>query len=266
MKPETTRRTVLTGLSCIGATGILSDPGRRPALAAGSPAYKFVDDFEGRIRAEWIPYGVRGEGGVAADPRGGVAFFHAGENIGGEVGKACLVHPFPTPLLTGDRLEIALSLYLPDLVQGRISLIDIECKNCGVPAQPGIRLFVDIDRRIYLERGKLGHQSSFWQYRQPFAPVDEWFDLRWATRFGVGDEGTCAVWIDDRLILEAAGANFPDQAIAERFDIDLAAEQYDRVQIGITANSQPRPTSIRLDDVSIAVFPEPRNAAGWRRP
>lgn len=213
--------------------------------------YRMFESFDADLNDRWTRYGVRGEGKFLTRSRGRVAQLTAGEKRGSEVGKACIIHEFPYVFSRGDSLDVAASLVVPPLSRGRISLIDIECKYCGVAAQPGIRLFVDTDRSIYLERGKLGIASSFRQTRGPWVPVDTWFDLRWSIQFSPEQDGTSDVWIDGNHVLSARGANFPDQRIARSHGISLLAEQYDRIQIGLTANSQPRPVSILLDDVEI---------------
>jgi hypothetical protein len=250
-------------LPALALPWIAAAPAARGQASAEEPAYRFRDRFEGALRPEWIPYGVRGDGHIARSGSGYALRMEAGGKIGEEVGKACIVHAFPTPLLPGDRLEVAALFRLPAIADGRISLIDIECKQCGVATQPGIRLFLDLDRRIYLERGKLGHSGSFWQDAGDGLPVDDWCELRWLVRFGHGSDGLCRIWLDGRPILEARGANFPDQAVADGFSVQLAAEQYDRVQIGITANSQPEPTALDLRDVRLTVYPSVANSRLW---
>ncbi len=213
--------------------------------------YDLFESFDGDPEDNWAVYMVRGRGELENEARGRVARVTAGAKVGDEVGKACLVHEFPRPFGVGDTLDIAASFNIPALSGGRISLIDIECKYCGVPTQPGIRLFVDPGRDLFLERGKLGLAQSFIQQRRPLVPVDRWFDVHWRVLFGKGEDGECHVWIDGKNVLSARGANFPDQQVADRFGITLTAMQYDRVQVGLTANSQPREVSIMMDDIEL---------------
>jgi hypothetical protein len=219
----------------------------------GDGRYDFFESFDQNLGPQWTEYGVRGTGEIAVLPRGRVLRLEAGAKRGDEVGKACIVHEFPRTLGLGDVLEVAASFRIPEIRGGRISLIDIECKYCGVPVQPGIRLFVNPDRSVYLERAKLGLESSFPQTSGPRVPRDEWFDVRWRTVFGQGRDGRVSLWIDGEPVIDTAGANFPDSRVARRFGVSLTAEQYDRVQMGLTANSQPQPATLEMDDIAIMI-------------
>lgn len=216
---------------------------------SGEHCYRLFESFDAELSSSWIQYGVRGTGRIVTQPRGRVAHLEVGPKERDEVAKASIIHEFPRPMRVGDVLEVAASFRLPEIRGGRVSLIDIECKYCGLATQAGIRLFVNPDRTIFLERAKLGMRSSFPQKARLRLPVDEWFDVRWRTRFGQGDDGQCRVWIDETLVIEASGPNFPDRTVASLHGIDLIAEQYDRVEIGLTANSQPRPMTLEMDDI-----------------
>jgi hypothetical protein len=211
---------------------------------------EYFESFDDDLGLEWRRYGVRGDGEVVTEARGRVARLGAGEMIADQVGKASIIYEFPQPLREGDLLDIAAAFKLPPLRGGRISLIDLECKYCGIETQPGFRLFMNEERAFYLERGKIGYGESFFQDRPPLAPVDTWFHIRWQTLFG-RDEGESRLWLDGALIAFARGANFPDFRVAQRLGAPLTAEQLDRVEIGITANSQPEPVVIYMDDIEI---------------
>lgn len=215
--------------------------------------YEMFESFDGDITDRWTLYGVRGEGAVINSPRGRVAWVKAGRREGEEVGKACIVHEFPIPLRAGDRLEVAASFVLPALSGGRISVMDVECKYCGHSFQPGIRLFLDIDRTFYVERGKLGHSGAVRQVRPPHAPLDAWCAVRWRIVLGQADDGAVDLWIDNTKVLSANGATMPDRNVARRHGLSLDAEQLDRIQVGLTANSQPHDTELLMDDIELVV-------------
>jgi len=170
----------------------------------------------------------------------------AGELLGSEVGKACLVFPFATPSVEGDVCSVVAEFKIPQFSGGRISLLDLECKYCGYSEQPGIRLFLNSDGSVFLDRAKLGFLTSpFKQTSLPLFPFDTWTKLKVKVVMGKGSAGVAKVFINGSKVLEASGTTMPDQNVADEFGVTLTNEQYDRWQVGITANSCPTPVTLK---------------------
>jgi hypothetical protein len=112
-------------------------------------------------------------------------------------------------------------------------------------------------RRLYLQPGDvLASDLGKWFYaptfRQPWSrrvvfPRDRWVRLRVHLLLATGKGGVMEVWQDDAKVLDAHGQTLP-----------TAKTVYDRLQVGLTANSSTeQEQTMYVDDVVISNRPLP---------
>ena len=166
----------------------------------------------------------------------------------------------------GSTISIAASYYIEgtaDLTD--LLLADLECCSCWDPNVPnnqcpGVRLMLKPNGYLGIERGKI--LGSTLEQTQVSLPRDTWFRLRWESVLDSTDAGINRLYVDDVLVLEAAGANMPNP---EDFAALFAAQGitfqlqepliYERVQLGATANPTAQDVVMYIDDVEIQIMP-----------
>lgn len=221
------------------------------ALATGASAEGPRDDFERGLcvspcrGAAWaITQEQNGRVQVARAPerRGLALLAEAGPKQRGAVSKADLVARTRF-LPAGTVLTIAFDLNIPaGAPLDSLQLVDVECASCGEGGNPGVRL--------YLRRGRLRIDRSKIAIRHAWARDDatqlvagRWHHIVWQLRLGGEEAGAARVLLDGREVLRASGATVAP----------LARRGADRVQIGITANSNAMPARAWFDDVSVTI-------------
>ncbi len=236
------RRAGVAGLLAAGAVAAA-------AYAAGpAPLDGLVEDFDrglclGRCPGARfaIAQQVRGRVRVAAAParRGQALLAEAGPKTDG-VAKADVVARFAR-LAPGTRIAVAFDLRVPgDTPRDSLQLVDLECATCGEGGNPGIRLYLRRGR-LRIDRSKIGERHAWTRDDAPQLAADTWHRIGWEVL--IGRAGATRVWLDGREVLAARGAT-----VAR-----LPLEGVDRLQIGITANSNPVPARLWIDDVRVTV-------------
>jgi len=159
------------------------------------------------------------------------------------VGKAALIVPFD-PRGTGSTVTVEAEVFLPaDTPANSIILIDIECKRCGLPGNPGLRLYLR-EGGFRIDRKKIGEKHA-WAERDPVRIVpDTWVRIRWDLELGDADTGRSIVAMDGAPVLRNRGRTLPPAG---------ADSAVDRVQIGLTANSNAHPATLLMRDIRIRV-------------
>lgn len=210
----------------------------------------FADDFDAGLcvgrcpNAPWaIKQEVRGTVRTAPAPgRPGQALLARAEPKAGGVAKADVVARL-APLAPGTRLAIAFDLRIPaGTPLNSLQLVDLECASCGEGGNPGIRLYLR-HGRLRIDRSKIGIEHAWTREDASALRHDRWHRIVWQVHLGAGEDGQARVLLDGREVLSARGATL---ASLPR----LAA---DRVQIGITANSNPVPATAWFDNVRVTV-------------
>lgn len=234
-----TRRAAVGGMLAAGAVAAA-------AFGAGPGRLTdFTEDFEHGLRLGThfaIAQEVRGRVRVAPAPgqRGRALLAEAGPKTAGEVGKADVVARFAR-LAPGTRLRVAFDLYVPaGTPLNSLQLVDLECATCGERGNPGIRLYLRRGR-LRIDRSKIGIAKAWVRDDAPMLRPDTWHRIRWEVLLGT--QGATRVWLDGREVLAARGATVAA----------LPLEGVDRLQIGITANSNAVPARAWVDDVTVAV-------------
>jgi hypothetical protein len=171
-----------------------------------------------------------------------------------EVSKADIERALPD-LVAGDRLSISAWIYAKrGQSLDNVFIFDLECHSCWPDTSPGIRVHLKgYDGTPVVERGKIGLASLRNEdvIRAAHFPREQWVHVEWHTTLSADELGQTSIKFDGRTVFSARGATFPDRAILARSGIALRKLAYERVQIGITANSSPNPVDLVVDTVEV---------------
>lgn len=219
------------------------------ALAAGPSSGGFVEDFEHDMRigqgGRWaLAQQINGRVRLVPAPaRSGRALLAtAGPKRGETVAKADLVARVAT-MPAGTQLSIAFDLRIPAASpRDSLQLVDVECAICGESGNPGIRLYLRRGR-LRIDRAKIGIRHAWTRDDAPVLAPDRWHRITWQLRLDPGEAGAARVLLDGREVLAARGATLAD---TPRIGAD-------RVQIGITANSNAVPAMAWFDNIAVTV-------------
>ncbi|MEB2311734.1 MAG: hypothetical protein OZ921_05545 [Sorangiineae bacterium] len=218
-----------------------------------------VSDFEsgGDVAAGFTNTQVqRGSVEVDADPvepTNHVARMTAGEKVGDQVGKADLIVAYPA-IGAGHRVVASGRFFFPaDSSLDSLILMDIECASCGLDTNPGIRLYLR-DGALRVDRSKIGLTDAFLPTSPTLVTTGTWHSLVWQVTLGIGDAGRSDVYLDGVQVMSATGTTLISQAIIDQVAPGITVkERADRLQIGLTANSNPTSQTLFLDDVAMCV-------------
>ena len=183
---------------------------------------------------------VEGHLSVVPDPRarGGVLLAEAGPRTG-RVPKAALVARFPR-IGDGQKLAIAFDVMIP---RGKplnsVHLLDLECADCGMSGNPGIRLYLRRGR-LRIDRAKIGIEHAWTDDAAPQLEQGRWHRIEAVVDLAPDDRGGARVLLDGRPVLEASG-----RTLLPRRDAGI-----DRIQLGITATSNDAPAAALFDNFS----------------
>ncbi|QQA43546.1 hypothetical protein [Pelagovum pacificum] len=164
----------------------------------------------------------------------------------GRVGKAALIVPTGR-LGPGAGLRISAEVFFPtDSPMNSIILMDAECKYCGRDDNPGLRLYLR-DGRLRVDRAKIGERHAWTNDTAPQVPRGRWVELVWDLGIATGDDGRSDVWLDGVPVLQDTGRTTPEDR--------APGDAVDRVQIGVTANSNDSPVSLQMRAIRIETRP-----------
>ncbi len=227
----------------IGGVALLASA----ACADRAPArFAAADEFERGLCTGGCPNAVwavrQQEDGtvdvVAAPGRGGKALRARTAPKRTRVTKAALIAR-TAPMTIGERVTIAFDLYAPAPTPlNSLQLVDLECATCGEGGNPGIRLYLRRGR-LRIDRSKIGIAHAWTRDDAPVLVNDRWYHIQMTVR--IGANGNARVMLDGREVLSGEGAT-----------ILAGADHADRIQIGITANSNPVPATLLIDNVSLS--------------
>lgn len=230
-----------------------------PSLSNAADQRNLSDDFESGLEkgAPWAAQQLqRGKARLMKDPTGDsdnmVLALEAGRKKGGKVGKADLIHRFE-PLKMGKTINMKARFYIPKGTPlNSLILMDVECASCGLPKNPGVRLYLR-DGRIRVDRSKIGIKEPFLPLKEKKVMQNKWFTVHWLLKLGDETGGISKVHLDDELVLDNQGTNLITQKIVDTLADIKIKEQVDRFQIGITANSNKSKAKMLVDDVQMWV-------------
>lgn len=230
------REAVLFALTAAGTLALVGG-----ATGGGEP-YAISDDFERGIARGWALR--QQESGVLdtvrAPGRAGMALRARAEPKGARVTKAALIARTP-PMMRGETVRVGFDLFVPaGTAPNSLQLVDVECASCGEGGNPGVRLYLRRGR-LRIDRSKIGIARAWLDDAAPVLANGRWYRVGLTLRLGAAD-GAARVTLDGRTVLTGRG----DTLLP-------GADHADRVQIGITANSNPSPATLYLDNVAVSV-------------
>lgn len=222
------------GLICASAVVI-----SLAALDRGGSAVSISDDFDRGIARSWVRQEVDGTlDTVPAPGRAGRVLRARAAPKRGQVSKAALIARTP-PITTGRRVRVTFDLYVPEgTPTNSLQLVDLECATCGEGGNPGIRLYLRRGR-LRIDRSKIGIARAWMNDAAPVLAAARWHRVQLDVRIGAA--GDARVLLDGRPVLAGEGAT-----------LLAGADHVDRVQIGVTANSNPVAATLLIDNVVIA--------------
>lgn len=181
------------------------------------------------------------------DPTNRVAHSTAGAK-GRKVGKAGFIHRFAW-MGKGARLSMGARILIPEgSALDSVILMDLECAECGLDTNPGIRLYLR-DGRLRVDRSKIGIRDPFYPTADTRLEPGTWHNLVWHVTLGAGNDGQSQVILDGQIVGDARGTTVLTQQIVSKLADIAVREGVDRFQVGLTANSNRSATSLLLDDV-----------------
>ena len=174
----------------------------------------------------------------------GVMTATAGPKQDGRVGKAAAILPFGRRAGPGTTVTARAEVFIPGGAPiDSIHLMDLECKDCGVLGNPGLRLYLR-DGRLRIDRAKIGERHAWVNDTAPRLPVDRWVTVEWTLKLSDHPDGWARVTLDAATVLEATGRTVPRGPLGHGID---------RLQIGVTANSNPTAATVRLRRIGLAL-------------
>ncbi len=211
----------------------------------GAVALPFADDFDAGAPGPAWAIAQQEDGAiavVAAPGRHGFALRATAAAKRERVTKADLVARV-APMVPGDTLTVAFDLYRPAATPANsIQLLDIECATCAEGGNPGIRLYLR-NGRLRIDRSKIGVAHAWTRDDAPVLDAEHWHRIVTTVRIGTGDDGGARVTLDGAEVLSARGATV----------LPVPGSHADRIQIGVTANSNAVPVTLYVDNVRAAL-------------
>ncbi|WP_375285649.1 hypothetical protein [Sphingomonas sp.] len=222
------------GLIC-GAAVVIS----LSALDRGGRGLSISEGFERGIARSWVRQEVDGTlDTVPATGRDGQALRARAAPRRGRVPKAALIAR-TAPIVSGQRVRVAFDLFVPAGTPiNSLQIVDLECATCGEGGNPGIRLYLRRGR-LRIDRSKIGIARAWMNDAAPALSADRWHRIGLDVLLGA--QGRARVTLDGREVLVGEGATLLP-----------GADHLDRIQIGITANSNAVPATLLVDNIAIS--------------
>ena len=229
--------------------------GHAQSAPPNCPTDQILSDFSAGDAEQGFAGAVKQRGTVSKsqdphDAANSVAEFSASGKSGGRVGKAHLIYRFE-PASLGSRIVMQGRFLFPkDSFIDSVILMDLECASCGLDTNPGVRLYLR-EGRLRVDRSKIGIKQSFLPVTPTAVTFEEWHRILWVVVLGDDTAGSSQVYLDDALVINAKGTTVLLQQVVDTIAPGLRVlSQVDRFQIGLTANSNLRGSSLMLDDVA----------------
>lgn len=240
------------GIALIG-TGAVIGFGLVLAPGSAQPAQRdqhITDTFDNGLcaRSDNCPwyFQQRVNGEVRADPvpeRGGLALHAlAGPKQGETVAKAALVARIAAAG-NGSVIRVSFDMMVPHGRPGNsLQLVDLECADCGWSHNPGVRLYLR-HGRLRIDRSKIDVARAWMNDAGPQMRHGQWHHVDYEMHVSAGEDGWARAFLDGHEVVGGKGRTMIAQGM----------EWIDRVQVGLTANSNPEPAELWIDNVEINV-------------
>lgn len=250
---------VVTAMVVLGVANCVQQANEPPPpvdIVDGGRRVLVADGFENpQAPRGWQPsVGGRARLEIVGAPGGGDGSVLLATADSSPDGRASVRARFTEPMRAGQRVEVTARLYMPGgQTLNNLSLFELACESCGPDWGPGPRLAL-FDGAPVVERVKLGLPAL--QAEEPVKlPVARWFHLRWRVDLGTGDaDSLTMVFLDGQPVLRRAGLNMPSRLLEQRLRTAVAAEQIDRIDIGVAHNESGGEAQVYVDDLRIALL------------
>jgi hypothetical protein len=213
-------------------------------LAAASPD-AFADNFERGLGSAWAA-SQQIDGRLDVVPGQGGKVLRARTQARRErVPKAALIAR-PAKLAAGATVRVTFDVMVPEGAPlNSIHLVDLECASCGEGGNPGIRLYLR-HGRLRIDRSKIGQFPTWADNDATSLRHGRWHRIELEIRAGFGDSGRARVQLDGATVLTGLG----DTIFRPKGGATAGA---DRVQIGLTASSNPGSAIAYFDNVRVTI-------------
>jgi hypothetical protein len=180
---------------------------------------------------------------------------------GSEVSKCDIEKQLPS-IHQGQTVHISAWFLIPPGPElNNLFLLDLECNRCWPERSlisdkgPGVRIRLTGPLgKPFVERRKIGLADLANELGAGMpVPRGRWFKFDWRLVLNPDASGVTEIFIDDEPVFRGRGPNLPDPQIFRRYGVELRQVLYNRLQVGITANSSSNPIEIFVDDVSVAI-------------
>ncbi|NOZ48018.1 MAG: hypothetical protein GXO79_14760 [Chlorobi bacterium] len=132
-----------------------------------------------------------------------------------------------------------------------VFLFDIE-ENAVIGASPGIRIAIDDNDCLLIERNKYGEPTIQQTNEKKISfPRNQWVELKIEIDLKQKDEGYIKLWQDDVLLINAT--NIETLPKDKLYFIQGTKGMYQSIQIGVTATTSDSDVIMFLDDIEIKV-------------
>ncbi len=153
----------------------------------------------------------------------------------------------------GDIVQISVWFYIKDTENlNYVFLFDIE-EDAMIGASPGIRIAIDPDNHLIIERKKYGqstiHQSN--NSKVQF-PRNQWVELKIEINLQQKKNGYIKLWQNNIKLIDAS--NIQTLPKDNLFFTQGTKGMYQSIQVGVTATTSENDVTMFIDDINIKVI------------
>lgn len=192
-------------------------------------------------------------GHISLSEDGTSAIFTAHEKTN-VVGKSALSAAID-PITTDDpqTINVSFDLKIPSgSPDNSIILADFESTASGIGANPGVRVYLR-DGYLRVDRSKIGESEPWYSDQDGPINIDDWNAIEITMIPGANGEGLFEIRLNGQLILSETGNNVLSDEWKASVGLEDLYSPVDRVQVGLTANSNTVTASVEMRDLEISV-------------
>lgn len=182
----------------------------------------------------------------------GDVFRFAAASPGSKVGKAAISQRIK-PIDDGEVIALETTFrYDVDINRSTVYIADFESSNSSIGSNPGLRVMIK-NGGLIVERSKIGI-SERWIADMPARLAENtWYDLKIVVVQGDDRTGQVQLILNGETILDETGYTRFKSDLAANYGMTVSGGDIDRVQFGVTANSQTADAEIELTNTTITV-------------
>lgn len=182
----------------------------------------------------------------------GEVFLHTAGPAGRTLGKSALSTRLE-PVAETATIIVEMDFLIPEgAPTTSIMLADFESASTGLGTNPGVRVYLR-DGQLRVDRTKIGEEATWYSAQKVPIEAGDWSSLRIELEPGGGTDGAMRIWLDGVLVLDEIGSTVLTQAALDPYGLTLSGGEIDRVQLGLTANSNDTEAQVATRDIVISV-------------